>query len=488
MIMKRGEITVFLALVMSLLLSLVITVIEGARINTIRFQIECAADLGVYSALAGYRRELLDRFDLFFIDMSYGTGNGSVINTQEYIRDTLEYNLRPQKELAVYQGRDLLELSPKEAVILNYSGAADRSCLVLKSQAVDFMKDKTGLNMAEGFINDMKYIETHDMESGEVENLRYENQRELARRDNFKVKDGKDEVTGKDKWKTVKIDNPVSGIPIEDGSLEFLVTKNSGGVSGRQIVLEETASNRELQEGNGPAPERRAAAGPADEFLFGEYLLEHSSYYTKQREDAFLKYQIEYILAGKGGDRDNLKAVLNRLLVIREVSNYLYLLTDQGRTGQAETAAAAVSAVVFQPELEELLKHAILLAWAYTESVNDLKLLLEGGRVPLIKDNGSWHMGFTDMFHYKDCLGRGAGSSEGRSYEDYLRMLLLMQNPEEKAVRFADMLETDIRRLPGGETFKIDNCMESMEVEITAESLYGYEYSIRKRYGYEMLE
>ena len=56
--MRKGYITVFLALSLTVILSLVFTLIEGARISAIRMKVECAADIGMNSVLAEYHREL----------------------------------------------------------------------------------------------------------------------------------------------------------------------------------------------------------------------------------------------------------------------------------------------------------------------------------------------------------------------------------------------------------------------------------------------
>ena len=70
--MRKGYITVFLTLSLTLILSLVFTVIEGARISAIRMKFECVADIGMNSVLAEYHRELLEQYELLFVDMSYG--------------------------------------------------------------------------------------------------------------------------------------------------------------------------------------------------------------------------------------------------------------------------------------------------------------------------------------------------------------------------------------------------------------------------------
>ena len=67
--MSKGSLTVYLSLSLSLILSFVLTVIEGARISVIRMEAECVADIGMNSVLAEFHRELLEQYDLLFVDM-----------------------------------------------------------------------------------------------------------------------------------------------------------------------------------------------------------------------------------------------------------------------------------------------------------------------------------------------------------------------------------------------------------------------------------
>ena len=82
--MRRGYITVFLSLSLTLILSLVFTVIEGARISAIRMKFECVADIGMNSVLAEYHRELLEQYDLLFVDTAYGSSHPDIANTEAH--------------------------------------------------------------------------------------------------------------------------------------------------------------------------------------------------------------------------------------------------------------------------------------------------------------------------------------------------------------------------------------------------------------------
>ena len=74
---KKGSITVFLALILSLLLSLVCTSIQSVQAAAARTQILSSLDIGLYSLFGQYDSMLLEDYDLFFLD---GAQGGSRLN------------------------------------------------------------------------------------------------------------------------------------------------------------------------------------------------------------------------------------------------------------------------------------------------------------------------------------------------------------------------------------------------------------------------
>ena len=97
--------------------------------------------------------------------------------------------------------------------------------------------------------------------------------------------------------------------------------------------------------------------------MYNEYLLKTFGYAFRQdseqsegtdesgekewqsdRSDA-LAYELEYILQGKGSDKENLESVLFRLFLLRISGNYGCLAKDMGRVAEAEALAVTISAL-----------------------------------------------------------------------------------------------------------------------------------------------
>lgn len=143
---KKGSITVFLALVLSILLSLVSTSIQSVQAAAARTQILNGMDIGLYSLFGQYDRSLLRDYDLFFLD---GTQGGSELdlaavydNLESYIRPVLKQN---SQKLRIRQGG-----------FTGYRLATDQNGEVFYHQAVSCMKDTLGSQGVQALLSRLK--------------------------------------------------------------------------------------------------------------------------------------------------------------------------------------------------------------------------------------------------------------------------------------------------------------------------------------------
>ena len=126
--------------------------------------------------------------------------------------------------------------------------------------------------------------------------------------------------------------------------------------------------------------------------------------YGQEKQDSPLWYQTEYVIVGKDNDTDNLKGIVNRIFVIREAANTMYLTGSEEKRAIAELLGEALAAAMMVPEIGELLAATLILGWAFAESVYDVKELLAGEKIPLLKTDATWHYGL--LPHYREnCPG-----------------------------------------------------------------------------------
>lgn len=465
--MKRqsGEITVFLSLVLVILVSLLFTVIEGVRVNSMRFQTECAADAATQSALAEYNRELLEQYDLFFVETGYGSGEGGYILLEEHIKNYMQKNLT----------HPLLPLSVDYTAIVKAAGAADKDGGVLEREAVRYMLDRYGFQDLSGMKDVFKEIKEKGFLQDTIERRRSENEKAIGAVDTTV----KDENGRK---KKIAVENPADAVNRKRGSDSILsIVAKKNGISEKGVQVNTLLSHRGRIEHDGFFQNEEGITMP-EELIFQVYLMEKCGNYTKEKKDSALAYEMEYILAGGASDRENLKTVVNRLLLLREAANFAYLMSDSAKQAEAEALAMTLAAVVLFPELKDLIKLSILIAWAYAESINDVRILLESGKVPLMKDTESWRIGLKSAMKLK--MEDGSGGGKGLDYEAYLHVLLACMSRRERNERFMDVIEMDVRMTPGNKKFYLDHCINAFMAEMSVSSGEKSQCQITRRAGY----
>ncbi|MCI8692741.1 MAG: hypothetical protein HFH91_08400 [Lachnospiraceae bacterium] len=484
---QNGYLTVGLSLCLAVLLSLCLTLIDGVRRNGARLEIECITDIGMHSIMAEYHRELMRQYNLFAIDSSYGTDLCVKANTEAHLRKYLSENLNGRDDLfsnLIYG--DLLALSLEEAELTKVSILTDYEGAVFRGRAVDAIKADVGLGLLAELQGWMQEVEVNGLEDGkeeaEKEALDQQIGQWITEYDNTEVETEEGGV------ETVELDNPTDGLEAKkkQGILK-LVLENEAALSANRINAENLIGARmegmQINRGNAEYEEPGDAEKLAEKFVFQEYLLSYMGRYGKVSAEDALQYQIEYLIAGKNTDADNLKNVANRLCALREAANAMYLLSNEAKRAEIKVAAGLVCTLIMLPELTPLLEGAILLGWAYAESIYDVKSLLAGGKVPLWKDDNSWHYSLSAAL--EGDLGDSSQDGQGLSYQDYLRIFMMFTDTDILTARAMNMVEADIRKTPGNSAFRLDGCYEMVEARIRIGSSHGFHYEITRKKRYQ---
>lgn len=477
--MRKGYITIFLSLSLTLILSLVFTVIEGARISAVRMKFECTTDIGMNSILAEYHRELLEQYDLLFVDTSYGGSLPSIANTEEHLKKYIQENLQNQKENTFRRPRDFLDMSVESIELTEYSIASDDDGDVLRRQISDYMADYPIGNLLARIMGNTAQIDGYQMETRNVEDEResFQNQIEEIGLPMQEVEEGV--------YEEMPLNNPadVANATRSIGVLN-LVVDDIDSISTIKIVPEQYISRRALMHGNGTCAEAEEVSGTSNDILFLAYLFDKCGYYGDEKENSLLQYQIEYIIAGKDTDWQNLEKIAQKLLKWREAANVLYIMSDAAKIAEAEAMALALTAVMLIPELAEPVKYMILFAWAYVESLQDVKDLLRGARVPIYKTSADWKTGISSIKNVRGSLKDTEESGRGLSYKEYLEIMLFLTDSHDRTFRAMDIMEMDIRKTPGNSKFRMDGCFDTYRARLSVTSGFGYSYEMERLYGF----
>lgn len=479
--MRRGNayLTVYMTLCLTVILSLCLTLIEGARKNGGAMEASCVADIGMWSVLAEYHRELFDQYNLFAIDSSYGTQEHGSHNTEAHLLKYLNKNLSMDEVfLSSFLYRDFLDLKVDGVKMTGMSILTDGNGAVFRRRAVEAAQDDVGIAMLEELQKWMDVVSVNGLDTDEIQNEKAEVDRRIQEYE-YEDEEG-EEQKGLENPTKVLEENRSKGI------LQITV-EDPEELSRNTLNLSSLVSSRmkqgKVSQGNLSLPEMTWTGEATERFFFQEYLLRYMGRYGKEDDRDALHYQIEFLIAGKENDTENLRSVANRICTLREAANTVYLLSDDEKQAEVELLAILLSSVLAVPEIAPVFKAAIVLGWAYAESVYDVKSLLSGGKIPLIKDKDSWHYSLEAALSGE--LWDSTAVGEGLGYEDYLRIFMAFTDLDKLTGRAMDMVEADIRMTEKNERFCLDACYDWVEFDIRMSSGFGYKYQMIRQSAYD---
>ena len=457
----RGSITVYLSLVLVLMMALLFTLLESARVRGLQVDADRMTQAASESVFAEYSRALLEEYDLFFLDASYGADSFSEDDAAARIMTFLEMNADAD-DADGGTVMDLFSLVPESAQIESYQLATDdngaayyeMACTYAQSALPasalsDLMSYLTGGEESsddsaeESVIDEALSALDDDSNYGEEENAEL-TEEEIA---------AADEVTEETKGilETVR--------ELKEKGILALLVEDADDLSSLAVTASDLVSGRELLTGT-----ETLFDGDGSRLLFQWYLGEKFSCFTDEAKERALLYELEYCYAGEDSDLENLSSVAEALLLIREGVNYAYLLTDTEKKEEARIVALAITGIFAVPALLTAVQSAVLFAWAFLESVKDVQMLLAGDTVPVTKTSQNWQ---TSLSVSSITDETGSTSSAGLTYENYLQVLLLTRGQSTLISRSMDLIEQNVRLTEGNESFQLDHCIAGASWSVT---------------------
>jgi len=441
----KGEITVFLSLTFVLMLSFILAMLDGAMLQTAKGNARLAADLAIFSAFGEFQLELLEEYGIFALEGSYERGS---------------FDERNLIDRMAYFGAVGIEQEIKGIQLLT-----DNNGQAFREQVLYYMEEKYGISYAVDFLGLEREWGQQEMEGEQA----------------FKEEEGilaelatllEDE----------EVEMPLEGNPIthiakvREQSVLSLVMPRENPLSTLSISLDNHASKRTLRTGRGEFPSRENISGIEQRLLYQEYVVEKFDHATSKLGDEEdrevstqgnqrnLAYEIEYILEGQESDIQNLERIVAKILLIRMGLNLTHLLTDREKKQQVRSLAIKLSAKA--PVLKPVIELALIIAWAFGESIMDIRTLMEGNKVAILKTRDNWQLSLANLEKLGTPGDRSSGRNDdkGMSYEDFLRVFLFASNSKRITMRTIDRVEQNMLVEMEKDFFKVDNCISKVRV------------------------
>ena len=281
---QSGYLTVYLALVLTVLLSLCLALIEGVRSNAVRIETECVTDIGLNSILAEYHRELFRQYNLFAIDSSYGTQRSGVEDMTQHLQTYLERNFSLEDVfLTDFLYRDFLAIEVESIEMTGASIRTDEAGTVFRRRAAEAVKSDYNLTLLQDLQQWMEVIEVNGLLERDVAKEKSIVDEQIQKYNGKEIQISETE-TG-----TVQVQNPTGDLEKtrQEGILKVVVADvdalSAKSVTQDNLIFARMKQGR-INQGNMPSQDLSDADQLLEKFLFQEYLMRYKGHYGAEKE------------------------------------------------------------------------------------------------------------------------------------------------------------------------------------------------------------
>ncbi len=463
----KASVTLYILLLLIFVVTLLFTILELGRVKALKATMTQKTYAQTESIYGAYHKQLYEKYGLFFLEIDQEK------DQQVKAADSIIYACN-QGSSHDFLGMNIESMSLDASLL-----ATDKDGEIFRQEAATLAENLLLDEGLEKLVNQVK--ETASKE--EIEESKddvcalLEDMEKAKKLDEQEKAEEKKEESAQQKALVKKYGNPAKSLKKQKASLglEFFI-EEMGDLSSLSIETDHLASHRSLSKGmNRESLSRyKRKANLSEDLLYIAYLNHYFQNYTSCQEETGLKYELEYILCGKASDEKNLKATVNKLLLLREGCNYKSLLQDKEKSALALSLAEAILAPFGLEGMSKVLQQGILLAWAYGESVLDVRALLDGKKVALIKTKEQWTLQLEKLGDITDVSFQAKECEKGMTYQQYLWALLKLQGEKTQTLRTMDLIEINLRKTKGNSDFSMDQMMLSskMTYHIRAKSLF----------------
>lgn len=452
---REGSITIFSALCLMLVASLLLALLESARVYGLDARAGLLTELGVESVCGEYQIKLWQDYGLLCLDGAYSGEKFQAERVAERFVEQVSKNCK-----GMQYGANFFTLSASDAETSSWQLLTDGDGRVFFALVSSYMKQNLPKEAAKAILE------------------RYESGQKLEEeKDSYSVEDAKGtledakeeaeanaEGNGKaDTGSVPEKENPLEIVlKLKQNAILGMVVENVDALSEKEINIEETVSRRMLMKGTmQETPEKDWY----ERILVLEYAGQHFSDYTKPMEGHKVDYEMEYLLCGKAEDKANLEGTVVRLLALRETANIAHILGDSSKRKSASLMAEALAGFTGNPAIIQVVQAGVIAAWAYMESVQDVRALLAGDKIALVKSTNQWTVDTENLLESFRKTSRAKNCSNGWNYSEYLKFLLYTKSQKVLAMRMMDVMEQNLRQMERYQNCRMDHMITALEVQ-----------------------
>lgn len=497
---NSGKITVFLCLIMSSMLLVMLTVNKIIIDLSVKEKSVIAAKSAMSDIKAEYNTYIFEHYHILLFDKTCG-GRGEAY-LEEKLNENMAENMGGKADV-------------EQTVISAYELIYDDNCQPFKSQVNDYMKyavveygaEKIS-EQTEGADGTLSETLADDIkQQGDIAEQDYEPEGEsvVGEEGTSDSEAGIGEGGTSDSEAQVEPDNiPETAINADDPrdytvnaarlgivniikpmdmeiSGAYINTDNCISKKFKGVLFDSYEINAEFDDCDRMLDDMKSHESWSDKLSSSVFGLNYAvsvfncAVDTSVNPESVLKYELEYLACGKETDAQNIETAVERIVLLRFPVNYAYLVTDTVKMGRVKQIATPIALLLRVPV--SVVKTLIAGCWAYVEAMADVRILMQGDKVPFEKTNSTW---ITDIDNLGESIYSGSGSENGLSYQHYM-MILLSMNMDKTYYRMLDLINVNAKCSDG--EFDISNGVTAFTAEFTIS--YGdKKYYIKEMGGY----
>lgn len=453
---EKGSMRAFLAMLFLVFLLLISMCVEGIYMYTAKGKAMGIYMSGLSHTKGNYQKELAEMYHIYAMDPRY--------------RKKIEVDFSNRMKESLDQAADSFKFQTGSAVISDEIDLTAQNGEVLKYQIRQQMKYETTSTILKSWMDKIKQSTAQKEQITDIKG-QIQKEEEEAKQQEESKEDNEDQKETPQMPTSVKKDPRKSFMKLlREGSVSLVMGKRKVSDLPIDIVyskkdttkqkiwdfMDRKAVEKEMDE----LKETSTADSLTSELPVILYATKYFHCLTNTSKKEGTKYEIEYLIAGKDSEKENLADVFWKMIAIRFLTNAACVYKDPAKQKEAMLLATSILGITGLPPVVSIAKNLLLLALAYGESVIDVRNLSEGKKVPVVKTPSDWQLSFSNLATL-NCKRKP--TNEGMRYEDYLFLLLILQKDKrQKCFRMMDVMEQNVKR--NVVDFKLDQCDSSYKI------------------------
>ncbi len=451
----RASMTVFMGMTILLILSIFFSLLEVVHFYSLKKESLMVSDIGAESMFADYCRPLWKEYGILAIDLGYGGDSPDRDMAAMRMLDYLGVNLSVSQNASA---GNHLNMMPAACEINSYGLLTDNNGGAFVKEAAKTVMYGIPQELFDKISDGGEHLSFVDFSWQDL----LEKGEEAKQRAAERLSDDEADAISEAYDGGSLEDDPIEAVldHISESILSQAVPADN--ISNKVMRVSNKISERNLYSGNDEA----VSSGVSDKLLFQAYLTDRFGCFTNPKNRKGLEYELEYMISNEDSDRDNLAETAEKLLAFRGAMNYTAIMSMHEKLSEADILSEFMGGALL-PQAQPAIRSGIIAAWVYAESIMDVRTLMSGGKISVIKNRTEWTSGLSNIVSILNGTAKSSNCEKGYDYRTYLGIMLTLSPARVLSSRALEVIEDELRSRENYKNVRLDCFIYSANIDFT---------------------